>query len=87
MKNRTLKISRRFPWLTGREKTGGSLPTVFNAANERAVSMFLNRKIGYLTIVDIIESAMERHQVISDPSVEQILETERETYDYIESRW
>ena len=68
-------------------KTGGSLPTVFNAANERAVSMFLNRKIGYLTIVDIIESAMERHQVISDPSVEQILETERETYDYIESRW
>ena len=49
--------------------------------------MFLNRKIGYLTIVDIIESAMERHQVISDPSVEQILETERETYDYIESRW
>ena len=68
-------------------KTGGSLPTVFNAANERAVSMFLNRKIGYLTIVDIIESAMERHQVISDPSVEQILETERETYDYIASRW
>ena len=68
-------------------KTGGSLPTVFNAANERAVSMFLNRKIGYLTIVDIIESAMKRHQVISDPSVEQILETERETYDYIESRW
>ena len=68
-------------------KTGGSLPTVFNAANERAVSMFLNRKIGYLTIVDIIESAMERNQVISDPSVEQILETERETYDYIESRW
>ena len=60
---------------------------MFNAANERAVSMFLNRKIGYLTIVDIIESAMERHQVISDPSVEQILETERETYDYIESRW
>ena len=68
-------------------KTGGSLPTVFNAANERAVSMFLNRKIGYLTIVDIIESAMERHQVISDPSVEQILETEGETYDYIESTW
>ena len=68
-------------------KTGGSLPTVFNAANERAVSMFLNRKIGYLTIVDIIGSAMARHSVISAPSVDQILEAERETYDYIESRW
>ena len=68
-------------------RTGGSLPTVFNAANERAVSMFLNRKIGYLTIVDIIEGAMERHKVIPHPSVEQILEAERETYDYIESRW
>ena len=60
---------------------------MLTAANERAVSMFLNRKIVYLTIVDIIERPKERHQVISDPSVEQILETERETYDYIESRW
>ena len=68
-------------------RTGGSLPTVFNAANERAVSMFLNRKIGYLTITDIIESAMRRHTVIPNPSVEQILEAERDTYDYIESRW
>ena len=68
-------------------KTGGSLPTVFNAANERAVSMFLNRKIGYLTITDIIESAMRRHTVIPNPSVEQILEAEQDTYDYIESRW
>ena len=68
-------------------RTGGSLPTGFNAANERAVSMFLNRKIGYLTITDIIESAMRRHTVIPNPSVEQILEAERDTYDYIESRW
>ena len=68
-------------------RTGGSLPTVFNAANERAVSMFLNRKIGYLTITDSIESAMRRHTVIPNPSVEQILEAERGTYDYIESRW
>ena len=68
-------------------RTGGSLSTVFNAANERAVSMFLNRKIGYLTITDIIESAMRRHTVIPNPSVEQILEAERDTYDYIESRW
>ena len=68
-------------------RTGGSLPTVFNAANERAVSMFLNRKIGYLTITDIIESAMRHHTVIPNPSVEQILEAEQDTYDYIESRW
>ena len=60
---------------------------MFNAANERAVSMFLNRKIGYLTIAEIIESAMARHKVIPDPTVDQILEAERETYDYIESRW
>ena len=62
-------------------KMGGSMPTVFNAANELAVSMFLNRKIGYLTIVDMIQAAMEHH------TVEQILETEKETYEYIESRW
>ncbi len=68
-------------------KTGGSLPVVFNAANELAVRMFLNRKIGYLTITDMIRAAMDRHTVIPDPSVEQILEAEQETYEYIESRW
>lgn len=68
-------------------RTGGSLPTVFNAANEMAVEMFLNRRIPYLTIVDMIEGAMERHKVISAPDVRQILETEQETYDYIKSRW
>lgn len=68
-------------------KQGGSLPTVFNAANELAVSKFLDRKIGYLTIVDMIESAMEQHRVIKEPTLEQILETEQETYDFIESRW
>ncbi len=68
-------------------KTGGSLPTVFNAANELAVRMFLNRKIGYLTITDMIRAAMDSHRVVPDPSVEQILEAERETYEFIESRW
>lgn len=68
-------------------RRGGSLPTVYNAANEYAVARFLRREISYLTIIDMIQGAMEHHQVVEDPSVEQILAAERETYEYIESRW
>lgn len=68
-------------------RIGGSLPTVFNAANERAVSMFLDRKIGYLQIPEIISCCMEEHQVILDPTVEEILQTEQATYEYIKNRW
>lgn len=68
-------------------KRGGTLPTVFNAANERAVQKFLDREIGYLTITDIIQAAMEQHHVVENPSVEEILIAEQETYDFIESRW
>ncbi len=66
---------------------GGSLPTVYNAANERAVAMFLDRKIGFLEIPEIIQSCMEAHQVIPDPTVDQILETEEKTYEMIKGRW
>ncbi len=66
---------------------GGSLPTVYNAANERAVSMFLDRKIGFLDIPEIIEGCMAEHKVIEAPSVEQILDVEAATYEMIESRW
>lgn len=66
---------------------GGSLPTVYNAANERAVAKFLDRKIGFLDIPEIIENCMQAHQVIQAPTVEQILETEAATYEMIESRW
>lgn len=62
---------------------GGSMPTVFNAANEKAVSLFLDKKIRFLEIYDLIQGAMENHQVIQNPSVEQILEAEAETYDFI----
>lgn len=65
---------------------GGSMPTVFNAANEKAVALFLDRKISYLQIPELIESAMERHTVIENPTVEQILETERQTYEWIAGR-
>ena len=68
-------------------RTGGSIPTVFNAANERAVSKFLNRKIRFLDIYEIISDAMEHHKVIPDPSIEEILAAEQATYERIESRW
>ncbi len=68
-------------------EAGGSMPTVFNAANELAVSRFLDRKISYLTITDIIESAMDHHRLVKNPAVEKILETEKAVYEYIESRW
>lgn len=65
---------------------GGSMPTVYNAANERAVALFLDRKIAYLQIPEIIEEAMEHHSRVSDPGVEAILEAEAETYEYIAGR-
>ena len=68
-------------------RAGGSLPTVFNAANERAVSKFLNRKIGYLQITEIIEECMRNHKNIINPTVEDILATEQSVYEQIESRW
>lgn len=68
-------------------KEGGALPTVFNAANELAVSKFLERKIKYLEIPEIIEHCMQAHKTIADPSVDEILQTEQEVYEQIESRW
>lgn len=68
-------------------RLGGSMPTVFNAANERAVAMFLKKQIAFLDIYRIIEESMERHEIIAHPELEQILETEAKTYEWIESRW
>lgn len=68
-------------------RTGGSLPTVMNAANERAVSLFLDRKIAYLDIPKIIKECMEAHKNILHPTLEEILTAEQETYEMIESRW
>lgn len=65
---------------------GGSLPTVFNAANELAVSMFLRGEIKYLEIIEIIEDCMSVHKNIKDPSLEEILNTEALTYERINSR-
>ena len=64
-------------------KIGGSMPTVYNAANEKAVSLFLDRKIGFLQIPEFIQKAMENHKMIENPSVNEILSAEKEAYDYI----
>ena len=66
---------------------GGNIPTAFNAANEKAVALFLNRKIKYLDIVDIIDKSMNVCKFIDNPSVDEILETEKEVYEYIDERW
>lgn len=64
-------------------KTGGSLPTIYNAANELAVSKFLNEEIRFLDIPELIETAMNNHKVIDNPSLEQILESEKEAYESV----
>ncbi|SCZ78411.1 1-deoxy-D-xylulose-5-phosphate reductoisomerase [Pseudobutyrivibrio xylanivorans] len=66
---------------------GGNVPTVFNAANERAVAKFLKNKIKFLEIPEIVSEAMINVDFIQNPTIEQVLETEQMTYDYIESRW
>ncbi len=66
---------------------GGSVPTVFNAANERAVSLFLNRKIRFLQIAEIIEMCMDAHKRIASPDVEEILASEQETYEFIQTKF
>ena len=63
------------------------MPTIFNAANEKAVAMFLDNKINYLEIIDIIQACMEEMEFIETPSLDNILETENNTYDFIGERW
>ena len=64
-------------------RQGGNMPTVFNAANELAVRLFLEGKISYLAITDLIQAAMERHENRPNPGLDDILRAEQETYDYI----
>lgn len=65
-------------------KCGGSMPTVFNAANERAVAKFLHRQIGFTDIPRLISCAMEGHKNIANPSVDEILEAEKEAYALVD---
>ena len=64
-------------------RAGGSMPTVYNAANEMAVSLFLERKIGFLQIPELIGACMEQHKTAKAPDVEEILRAEQEAYEFI----
>ena len=64
---------------------GGTMPTVFNAANEIAVAHFLARRIGFLDIYRLIEECMDSHRVTADPDVDQILDAEKEAGEKIAS--
>lgn len=66
-------------------KEGGSVPTVFNAANEKAVSLFLNKKIRFLQIPEIIEMCMDAHKRLAVPNVDEILASEQEAYELIQN--
>ncbi|MBR5739729.1 MAG: 1-deoxy-D-xylulose-5-phosphate reductoisomerase, partial [Firmicutes bacterium] len=68
-------------------RAGGSMPTVFNAANEMAVKRFLKGDIRYLEIYDMIEEAMEHHQRVEDPDVQIILQAEAETYKFLSEKY
>ena len=85
--NPDMETFRGLPLAIQASRLGGSMPTVFNAANERAVAKFLNKEVGFLDIYRIIEESMQRHEIIENPELEQILETEEKTYEWIESRW
>ena len=65
---------------------GGNIPTVYNAANEKAVSLFLDRKISYQEITELIEACMEDAEFIDHPDVDEILRTEAAAYEFIEKK-
>lgn len=64
-------------------ETGGTMPTVFNAANEKAVSLFLENKIRFLQIAEVIGAAMEEHRAVLNPTVEQILAAEASAHESV----
>lgn len=79
-------VLKGLPYAYKAGRIGGSMPTVLNAANEKAVALFLDHKIKFLDIYDIIEDAMDAHKVLPNPSLEEVLETEQWVYEHIESR-
>lgn len=79
-----MKTFRGLPLAVQAAEEGGSMPTVFNAANERLVARFLNREIGFLDIYDGIQGAMEHHKKKDFPSLEEILEAEKEAWEWVD---
>ncbi len=66
---------------------GGNIPTIYNAANERAVAKFMERKISFVEIPEIIATCMQEIYFKENPTLDEILDTEAATYEFIESRW
>lgn len=81
-----METFRGLPLAMEASRRGGSMPTIFNAANERAVAAFLDEKIGFLDIYTLIEEAMAAHQIKEHPDLEQILEAEKEAWEFVD-RW
>ena len=82
-----IETFRGLPLALNAARTGGSMPTVFNAANEAAVKLFLQGNIGFLDIYDVIETAMAAHRCIPAPGLEEILSAEQETIRLIQDRF
>lgn len=78
---------RGLPLAMEAARAGGTMATVFNAANERAVAKFLKEEIRFLDIYEIIGETMARHRICPNPGLDEILETEQMTYEWIEGRW
>lgn len=81
-----METFRGLPLAMEASRRGGSMPTIFNAANERAVAAFLDEKIGFLDIYTLIEEAMSAHQIKEHPDLEQILDAEKEAWEFVD-RW
>ena len=81
-----METFRGLPLAMEASRSGGSMPTIFNAANERAVAAFLDKKIGFLDIYTLIEEAMAAHQIKEHPDLEQILDAEKEAWEFVD-RW
>ena len=78
---------RGLPLAMEAARAGGTMATVFNAANELAVKKFLHQEINFLDIYEIIGETMARHRICPNPGLDEILETEQMTYEWIEGRW
>lgn len=82
-----METFRGLPMAIEAAKTGGSMPTVFNAANEEAVGLFLDHRIGFLDIYRIIQESMDRAGVIPDPGLDDILAVEKDTREFVRSHY
>ena len=68
-------------------RMGGTMPTVLNGANEVAVELFLKGKIKFLEIAEIVEEAMSNHKNVLNPSLDDIIDTDRLVREEVYSKW